>query len=344
MPRHVLSTLLAVLLARSLAVHAGLAMPQVAMACVFIVMQPRIELVLAKSLYRLAGTLAGALAVTVLAGRFAATPAGFLLALGCWVCFCTALATFSTQYRAYGIVLAGYTAVIVGIPVAFEPQQAGVEALMRLKEVGLGIACAALLAIAGNLAWPSLPRGAARVADAVPGRGARPRPIPAAVIAALFPASAILLIGSLWVGTGWTGGAVAALNTTVNCALVALAPAPFAAAKLMARGTLLALVAAVLVHAAGPVLGDDLAFYLVLLPALAAGARWTARPETTGLGLGYGITLCMLGVPAGLAPGALSTHQDAAAGMLLSIVALLAICAAACRLAARARREPCSDR
>jgi uncharacterized membrane protein YccC len=330
MPRHVLSTLLAVLLARSLALHAGLAMPQVAMACVFIVMQPRFELVLAKSLYRFAGTLAGALAVTVLAGRFAATPASFLLALGCWVCFCTALATFSTQYRAYGIVLAGYTAVIVGIPVAFEPRQAGVEALMRLKEVGLGIACAAVLALVSERVWPGAAPGATGPAHAAPGQPAASPAMSTALVAALFPAGAILLTGSFWLSTHWTGGAIAALNTTVNCALVALAPAPLAAARQMARGTLLAIVAAGVVQAAYPVTGEQATVFLVLVPALAVGARLTGRAETMGMGLGYSITLCMLGVPQGPA------HLDAAAGMLLSIAVLLAICAAACRFVSSA--------
>jgi uncharacterized membrane protein YccC len=102
----------------------------------------------------------------------------------------------------------------------------------------------------------------------------------------------------------------------------------------MARGTLLAIVAVVVVQAAYPVLGERVAVCLVLVPALAAGARLTGRAETMGMGLGYSITLCMLGVPQGPAPGAWPGHLDATAGMLLSIAMLLAICAAARRFAA----------
>jgi uncharacterized membrane protein YccC len=337
MTRHVLRTLFAVLLARSAALYLGLAMPQVAMACVFIVMQPNAELVLIKSAYRLAGTLAGALAIAVLAWLCAASPAGFLVGIGCWVALCTAIATFSTQFRAYAIVLAGYTAVIVGVPVAFEPRHAGAEALLRLLEVGLGILCAALLALPGGRA------GAAGLLSSPAHGGVRQSADGAAALAAaLLPASAILVIGSFWMATRWPGAAVATLNATVNCALAALAPAPLAAAKQMARGTLLAIVAALLIQAAYPVWGEALTLGLLVAPALALGAWFTGRPDRIGLGLGYSITLCMAALPAGAGAPGQPTHVQAAAGILLSVAALLAICAAARRLPVAPGRRPCN--
>lgn len=343
MTRHVLSTLLAVLLARSLALHFGFAMPQVAMACVFIVMQPRVELVLVKSLYRLAGTLAGALAITVLAGLCAASPTAFLLAIGCWVSICTAVATFSTQFRAYGIVLTGYTAVIVGIPTTFEPGQAGSEALMRLMEVGLGILCAALLAVVNDRSGWNRERGAELLADPAHGGFRTSVNVPAALTAAVLPASAILVVGWVWVSTRWPGGAIATLNTTVNCALVALSPAPLVAAMQMSRGTLLAIAAALLIHAAYPVLGENLTFVMLLVPALALGAMFTGRQGKLGFGLGYSIILCMLGLPDGTVMPGQPTHLDAAAGIFLSVVALVAICALARPLAAPPCRQPCNQ-
>jgi uncharacterized membrane protein YccC len=337
MKRHVLSTLLAVLLVRSLAIHFGFAMPQVSMACVFIVMQPRVELVLVKSVYRLAGTLAGALAITVLAGLCAASPTAFLLAIGCWVAVCTAMATFSTQFRAYGIVLAGYTAVIVGIPIAFDPHQAGGEALMRLMEIGLGILSAALLAVISGRAGWNRELSADFLASPAHGSFTKSATLPAALNAALLPACAIFAVGALWMSTRWPGGAVATLNTTVNCALVALVPAPLAAAMQISRGTLLAIVVALLIHAAYPILGETLTFGMLLVPALALGAMFTGRQDKLGFGLGYSIILCMLGLPEGAGQ---PTHVDAAAGILLSVVALVAICALAHLLSAR--RRPCN--
>jgi uncharacterized membrane protein YccC len=342
--RHLLTTLLAVVLAGALALRFGLPMPQVAMACVFILMQPRAELVLVKSLYRLAGTLAGALAVTLLAERHAGTPPGFLLAIGCWVSMCTALATFGRQFRAYGMVLTGYTAVIIGVPVAFEPGQAAAQALLRLQEVGLGIACAAAVTVAGKAAdggWGDL-RAAAAPAAGAPGGVMPARDLAGAVAAALHPACAMLVVGAFWIGSGWPGGAMATLNTTVNCALIALAPVPVAAALQMSRGTLLAVAASLLVQTACPLVGTGAAVCLVLLPALALGAVFTGKPERMSFGLGYSITLCMLGLPAGLARAGHATYVDDAAGILLSVAALIAISAAAHGLRRLASHRPWS--
>jgi uncharacterized membrane protein YccC len=341
MPRHVLQTTLAALLAGALALRFGLPMPQVAMACVFILMQTKVELVLVKGLYRLAGTLAGALAVTLLGEWRAGSAAGFLLAIGGWVSICTLLASFGSQFRAYAIVLAGYTAAIVGIPVAFEPARAGAEALLRLQEVGLGILCAAIVAVAGSAGERgrrTLPLAAAPATGAA--GGAMPaRDLPAALAAALRPACALFAVGAFWIGSGWPGGAMATLNTTVNCALLALAPVPVAASMQMARGTLLAVAASLLVHIAYALLGAGPAFCLVLVPALALGAVFTGRLGGMGFGLGYSISLCMLGLPEGLARAGRATYLDDAAGILLSVAALLAISAAVHRLTWRPERR-----
>jgi uncharacterized membrane protein YccC len=167
--------------------------------------------------------------------------------------------------------------------------------------------------------------------------------VPAALTAALLPATAILTVGALWIGTRWPGGGIATLNTTVNCALVALAPAPLAAAMQMSRGTLIAIVTALLIQAAYPILGEHLAFVILLMSALALGAAFTGRQDKLGFGLGYSITLCMLGLPDAAARRGQPTQLDAAAGLLLSVVASVAICALAQRIAARSRRQPCPE-
>jgi uncharacterized membrane protein YccC len=133
------------------------------------------------------------------------------------------------------------------------------------------------------------------------------------------------------------------LNTTVNCALVALAPAPLAAAMQMSRGTLIAIVTALLIQAAYPILGEHLAFVILLMSALALGAAFTGRQDKLGFGLGYSITLCMLGLPDAAARRGQPTQLDAAAGLLLSVVASVAICALAQRIAARPCRQPCPE-
>lgn len=346
---HILSTVTAALLARALAIHFHLAMPQVAMACVFIIMQPQLEQVLSKSMYRMVGSIVGVLATLLLAGRYAATPAGFLLAVGCWVSFCTASARMGRQPRAYAVVLSGYTAVIVGVRIAFEPDQAGLEGLMRLQEVGLGIGCAVMLAMLRqafsaaassyaalwsiSLATPATTAATATATPAMPLIPGVPG-LQAPLAAALHPAAALFLVGGFWLAGGWAGGAIATLNTTVNAALVSLAPSPRAAAEQIARGTLLSVAVSLLVQGAYHLLDAETALYLVLAPALALAAYINARPERLAMGLGYGISLCMLGYPHSSLPGQAS-YLDDAGGILLSVPALLLVCATIHRLTGR---------
>ncbi|NGZ87266.1 FUSC family protein [Duganella aceris] len=146
MPRHILNTVAATLLAMNLAVWCGLPAPQIAMACVFIVMQPQPEQVYAKGGYRLAGTVAGVLAAWAISSLFSASPARLLAAIGGWVTLFTVIAAFHDKLRAYSIVLTGYTPVVVGIPLAFEASHIGAGAGNRLAEVAIGVACAGAVA------------------------------------------------------------------------------------------------------------------------------------------------------------------------------------------------------
>ncbi|WP_395408279.1 FUSC family protein [Pseudoduganella sp. UC29_106] len=155
--RHVLNTVAAALAALFLAMRLELPMPPIAMVCVFIVMQPATELVLAKSLYRLLGTVAGALAACALAALSAST-AEFLAGLGVWAALLTAAATLSKQPRAYSIVLTGYTPILIGVPAIAHASHVGPDALARLAEVGIGIACATTAMLLNGPRRPQNPR------------------------------------------------------------------------------------------------------------------------------------------------------------------------------------------
>lgn len=322
MPRHVLYTVATVLLAMTVAIRCGLPMPQITMASVFIVMQLRPELVLAKGFYRLLGTLAGAIATVALSELFAQTSGRFLLAIGTWVSACTFVATFSQRLRAYAVVLTGYTAVLIGIPAMARPAHVATTALMRIEEVALGVLCATVTAL---LQWSAVRSCGARAAEQVE---AEPQPTTmAASVAGLHPAIAMLATGSLWMITSWPGGATATLNATVDCALVALAPQPLHAAKQMAGGTLLAVAVGLAIRCIDPLLGVGTLQFLVLVPALALGAMLTTRPERLGFGLGYSITLCMLAYPGGVGMADHSGYLDDAGGLVLSIAVLMAVSA-----------------
>ena len=128
-----------------LAYRLELPQPGTVLATVFIVMQPESGQVLAKSFYRIVGTLIG-LAVTLpLLALFAQERVLFLLCLALWIGLCTAGAARYRDFRGYGCVLAGYTAALIGLPAIADPGGAFMQALWRVLEIGLGILCAGLV-------------------------------------------------------------------------------------------------------------------------------------------------------------------------------------------------------
>lgn len=136
---------LAALMAMGIAMRLELDQPRTAMITVVIVMQPQTGMILAKSLYRIGGTLAGSVASLLLVGLFAQERELFILCLAVWVGFCTAGAAFYRNFQSYGFVLAGYTAAMIGLPAVLHPDTFFAIAVTRLTEVTLGILCAGIV-------------------------------------------------------------------------------------------------------------------------------------------------------------------------------------------------------
>ncbi|VWB34182.1 fusaric acid resistance protein [Burkholderia lata] len=136
---YIFKTLLAALLALGVAMKLELPMPRTAMTTVFVLMQPQSGMVLAKSLYRICGTIVGLLAMLVLISLFGQTPELFLGATALWIGICTAGAARNRNFRTYGFVLAGYTAALIGIPAWQHPDAAFISAMTRVTEVTIGI-------------------------------------------------------------------------------------------------------------------------------------------------------------------------------------------------------------
>ncbi|KAF1040439.1 MAG: p-hydroxybenzoic acid efflux pump subunit AaeB [Burkholderia lata] len=136
---YIFKTLLAALLALGVAMKLELPMPRTAMTTVFVLMQPQSGMVLAKSLYRICGTIVGLLAMLVLISLFGQTPDLFLGATALWIGICTAGAARNRNFRTYGFVLAGYTAALIGIPAWQHPDAAFISAMTRVTEVTIGI-------------------------------------------------------------------------------------------------------------------------------------------------------------------------------------------------------------
>jgi uncharacterized membrane protein YccC len=140
-----LKTFAAGLLALYLAFWLGLDEPKWAIMTVFIVSQPDSGMVLAKSFFRLLGTIAGALASTTLVFALSQYGALFLASIAAWIGLCNFAARAVRNFNSYGFLLAGYTTAIIGIPAALNPGGAYPLILARFTEISIGIACAGLM-------------------------------------------------------------------------------------------------------------------------------------------------------------------------------------------------------
>ncbi len=137
----VFKALLTASLALWLAYRLELPQPSTVLVTVFIVMQTQSGQVLAKSFYRIVGTLIGLSVMVTLIALFAQERVLFLACLALWVGLCTAGAARYRDFRGYACVLAGYTATMIGIPATAHPEGAFMAALWRVLEISLGILC-----------------------------------------------------------------------------------------------------------------------------------------------------------------------------------------------------------
>ncbi|RUU84996.1 FUSC family protein [Mesorhizobium sp. M7A.F.Ca.MR.176.00.0.0] len=118
--------------------------PQWAMMTVFIVAQPVAGMVLAKGFYRLLGTLVGGVAAIGITTVFGTNPWVLVTVLAVWIGICTFVSSLLRNPEAYGAALAGYTAMIIGLPAFGQPHLVVDLAIARCAEIVLGIVCAGL--------------------------------------------------------------------------------------------------------------------------------------------------------------------------------------------------------
>src|SRR6266446_4109796 len=133
--------------------------PYWALLTVFIVSQPlQSGQVLAKSLYRIIGTVIGAGVALLFVALFAQERVLFLGALALWIGLCAFGSQYAKNFAAYAFVLSGYTTAIVGIPGALDAGSAFYIATGRVTEISLGIVVAATVShvVLPNSLVPSL--------------------------------------------------------------------------------------------------------------------------------------------------------------------------------------------
>ncbi len=119
--------------------------PYSAGTTVLIVMNASRGAIIAKSIWRIVGSVAGATAAVALVALFVQTPVLFIFGLAAWIGFCCSIASLLRYNRGYAVVLAGYTVTLVVFGALNDPERIFDLAMARIAVVTLGVVSAALV-------------------------------------------------------------------------------------------------------------------------------------------------------------------------------------------------------
>lgn len=140
-----LKCLLATSLGLYVSLRIGLNRPFWVIGTVYLVSQPLSGATLSRGLFRLLGTVGGAVATVALVPRFANAPLVLSAALATWMSLCLYLAMLDRTPRAYAFLLAGYTTSLIGFPAVMVPADVFTIAITRVQEIAIGILAATLV-------------------------------------------------------------------------------------------------------------------------------------------------------------------------------------------------------
>jgi len=141
-----LNCFIAAMLALWVAFRFELKNPWWAMVTVYLTSQPLLTGTLrAKAVYRMIGTLIGAIAMVAIVPNLVDAPELTTAAISLWVAFCVYVSLLDRTPRAYALALSGYTAALIGFPSVLNPDGVFDTAIARAEEIMLGTVCAALV-------------------------------------------------------------------------------------------------------------------------------------------------------------------------------------------------------
>lgn len=140
-----LKCLLAAILGLYASLRIGLTRPFWVIGTVYLVSQPLSGATLSRGLFRLLGTVGGAVATVLLVPRFANAPLVLSVVLAAWMGLCLYLAMLDRTPRAYAFLLAGYTTSLIGFPAVMMPDDVFTIAITRVQEISIGILAATLV-------------------------------------------------------------------------------------------------------------------------------------------------------------------------------------------------------
>ncbi len=146
-----LRTFGAAVLALSLAMWIDLPRPYWALTTVYITSQIFAGATRSKAIFRVMGTVLGAIATVIFVPNFVNAPELLTLVMALWVAACLYISLLDRTPAAYLPMLAGYTAALIGFPSADAPGAIFDNAVARTEEITLGILCATL---ASSLVFP----------------------------------------------------------------------------------------------------------------------------------------------------------------------------------------------
>lgn len=141
----VAKAMLSMYLACGLAMALELPSPSMSMLTVLVVMNSQSGMVMAKSFYRITGTLLGVTASVVIVALFPQQPVLMLTAIALWSGMCAAGALMLRGFRGYTFVLGGYTVAMIVLPVVNNPAAIFDVAVHRFIEVLLGLGVTTLV-------------------------------------------------------------------------------------------------------------------------------------------------------------------------------------------------------
>jgi uncharacterized membrane protein YccC len=122
-----------------------LSRPTWALFLVYVLMQPISGAVRSEAAARMLGSLAGAAIVMVLFALLANQPGALFLATGAAFLACFFLGLIDRMPSGHGMVIAGITIVVLGLPDTLHPLASFRDAVARIEEVLLAILCATLI-------------------------------------------------------------------------------------------------------------------------------------------------------------------------------------------------------
>ncbi|EUC11690.1 UNVERIFIED_ORG: putative membrane protein YccC [Burkholderia sp. CF145] len=147
-----LKTFLAGMLALYIAFWFDLPRPYWALASVYIVSNPFVGATRSKALYRVIGTVLGALASVALVPPFAETPYLLSALIALWTGVFVYISISTRAARSYVFLLASYSLSVIALPALSNPLSIFDVAVARTEEITLGIVCASIV---GSVLFPS---------------------------------------------------------------------------------------------------------------------------------------------------------------------------------------------